>query len=81
MIDAHRPGATVSGAAFVPRERTTVSGRLAGDANAPVKIVEFADFQCPFCRRFATDIESLLVKEYVLPAFGGTVYLRTSSSG
>ena len=23
-----------------------------GDPNAPIKIVEFADFQCPFCERF-----------------------------
>lgn len=25
---------------------------LRGDPNAPVKIVEYADFECPFCKRF-----------------------------
>ena len=29
-------------------------GYLLGDPNAPVQILEFADFQCPACERFAT---------------------------
>jgi protein-disulfide isomerase len=28
------------------------AGVLVGDSAAPVKVVEFADFECPFCRRF-----------------------------
>jgi len=31
-------------------ERLVGSGRLVGSRNAPLKIVEFADFQCPACR-------------------------------
>jgi protein-disulfide isomerase len=36
-----------------------------GDPNAPIKIVEFADFQCPFCERFHKETEPLLRQYYV----------------
>jgi protein-disulfide isomerase len=36
-----------------------------GDADAPVTVIEFADFQCPACGAFAATIEPGLVKDYV----------------
>ncbi len=36
-----------------------------GNANAPVKIIEFADFQCPFCKRYFDQNESSIIKDYV----------------
>lgn len=36
-----------------------------GNPNAKVTIVEWADFQCPFCERFFTDDEQQLKKDYV----------------
>ena len=36
-----------------------------GDPNAPIKIEEFADFQCPFCERFHRETEPLLRQYYV----------------
>jgi protein-disulfide isomerase len=36
-----------------------------GDPNAPIKIVEFADFQCPFCERFHKETEPLLKQYYI----------------
>ena len=65
MIYSNRPGASVSGAAYVPHERATVKGRVAGDPKAPVKIVAYEDFQCPFCQRFTRDTEPAIVKEYL----------------
>lgn len=37
-----------------------------GDAKkAKVQIVEYADFQCPFCEKWFTEIEQSLIKDYV----------------
>src|SRR5687768_2111951 len=43
----------------------TADGNTAGDPNAPIKIEEFADFQCPFCERFFEQTEPLLMQHYV----------------
>ncbi len=36
-----------------------------GNANAPVTVIEFSDFQCPFCTRWHTDSWAQLKSEYV----------------
>jgi protein-disulfide isomerase len=36
-----------------------------GDPNAPIKIEEFADFQCPYCNRFHQEVEPLLKQYYI----------------
>jgi protein-disulfide isomerase len=36
-----------------------------GSPNAPVVVVEYADFQCPYCKQFAVGPEQQLRKEYV----------------
>jgi protein-disulfide isomerase len=38
-----------------------------GDAEAPVTIVVYTDFQCPFCARFARDTLPILRERYVEP--------------
>jgi protein-disulfide isomerase len=40
-------------------------GNTMGDPNAPIKIEEFSDFQCPFCERFHQDTEPLLRQYYI----------------
>ena len=40
-------------------------GRVLGDPNAPVTVVEYADFQCPVCKRAAADLLPQIEQEYV----------------
>jgi len=42
-----------------PRVEVTADGPAHGPADAPVTIVEFSDFQCPFCSRVIPTIEQV----------------------
>lgn len=44
-----------------------------GDPNAPVKIQEWSDYQCPVCAQWSTNEESKLVEQYVN---SGQVYVE-----
>jgi protein-disulfide isomerase len=39
--------------------------RALGDPNAPVLMVEFTDFECPFCKRFVEETRPLIVERFV----------------
>ena len=45
------------------RKKIALSGEFKGAADALVTIVEFSDFQCPFCRRVNPTLERLM-KDY-----------------
>ncbi len=63
---AGAPGAAAPAAPTGPVNITLPSGApMIGDANAKVTIVEFADFQCPFCGRFFTDTLPDLKTKYI----------------
>lgn len=38
---------------------------ILGDANAPVTVIEYADYQCPFCERFFAQTEPSIKNDYV----------------
>ena len=44
---------------------TTYHDNTMGDPNAPIKVEEFSDFQCPFCEKFHNETEALLRQYYV----------------
>ena len=48
-----------------PGVHPNASDNSMGDPNAPIKIEEFSDFQCPFCERFHQETEPLLRQYYI----------------
>jgi protein-disulfide isomerase len=42
-------------------------GITLGDPKAPVRVVEFADLQCPFCRNYSQALFPSVVRDYVRP--------------
>lgn len=47
------------------RARYMADDNSMGNPNAPIQIVEYSDFQCPFCERYYTDTEPLLEQYYI----------------
>lgn len=45
--------------------RTITAENTMGDPNAPVKIVEYSDFQCPACKAWTDQTEASLIEKYV----------------
>ena len=61
-----------------PNPRPQANNNAMGDPNAPVTIMEFFDFQCPYCRNFWKQTEGQIVDEYVKT---GKVYFISRSMG
>lgn len=65
-------------AAAKSHERPMVNDNAMGDPNAPIKIEEFSDYQCPYCARFFEETESQIAATYVAT---GKVYFVYRSFG
>lgn len=49
----------------VVQENTNINAPTLGDANAPVTIVEYGHFKCPFCNRFFRETEPQIAEKYI----------------
>ncbi len=60
------PRAARNNSAFKPQE-VTLNKKVPfkGDRDAPITILEFSDYQCPFCRRHANDTLPTLTEKYI----------------
>jgi protein-disulfide isomerase len=69
----NRPEAAQKAAGPIPGQKESAEmlagipqkGIYLGKANAPLRLVEFADLQCPFCREYALQTMPQLVQDYV----------------
>jgi protein-disulfide isomerase len=58
--------------------RPNANGNSMGDPNAPIQIIEFGDYQCPYCEQFHAETEPLLVESFIEK---GIVYFTYRSAG
>ena len=58
--------------------RPAADRNTTGDPNAPVKLVEFSDYQCPFCKDFWKQTEQQIMDAYVKT---GKVQFTARSAG
>jgi protein-disulfide isomerase len=71
-----RPAAAIQTVAANPRPQADANHM--GDPDAPVSIVEYSDYQCPFCERFSSLTEPSIMEQYVST---GKVYFTYRSAG
>ncbi|MGH7175446.1 MAG: DsbA family protein [Minisyncoccia bacterium] len=57
-------GTTPTQAVNIKNVKTTDEPYI-GDANAPVTIAEWSDYQCPFCKQFESDTLPQIIQNYV----------------
>lgn len=52
-------------ATITSSEKPNANGLNMGNPNASVKVIEFADFQCPYCQLYWQDVEPTIIKDYI----------------
>jgi protein-disulfide isomerase len=68
VIAASAPARPAGAQQEAPQTRAlkrAAESRMKGEQNAPVLVYEIADFQCPYCARFAVDVFPQLDSAYV----------------
>lgn len=59
------PGVAAQPTEVIPTEMSVDDDPMIGSKDAPVTIVEFTDYECPFCKSFYTGAYVQIKKEYI----------------
>ncbi|MGH8106685.1 MAG: thioredoxin domain-containing protein, partial [Arenimonas sp.] len=62
LVERLRKDQPVKVMLVAPRFEVAATGPSRGPANAPVTIVEFSDYQCPYCKRAESSVKEVLEK-------------------
>ena len=65
LLGQQRQAQAARGAPVGPVRTSVADAPSLGRADAPVTIVEFSDYQCPFCQRFFATTLPAIKKEYI----------------
>ncbi len=57
--------AAAAAAPALETAKVSAAGYALGNKDAPLTLVEFTDYQCPFCRQFHNTVFAHLKKEYI----------------
>jgi len=63
--DAPPPLAATAADTTQGQDRDLIGARSKGKADAPLTVIEMSDFQCPYCRQFATETFPAIDREFV----------------
>jgi len=58
--NANQPTAQPAGGSASSMKPVSADDHILGDPNAPVKMVEFSDLECPFCKEFQATLHQVL---------------------
>jgi protein-disulfide isomerase len=65
ILEAQKTPPTQQPPAEEPAEISDGDDAVLGDINAPITIIEYSDYQCPFCGRFWSDTLPLIKENYI----------------
>jgi protein-disulfide isomerase len=75
QLSAHRGASQPAPTAAVPGAGATAAllkgipqhGNVLGSPNAPIRLIEYADPQCPYCAEYTLNVMPTLIRDYVRP--------------
>lgn len=65
LVRGQQPAAAARAEAALPETVDINGDRIRGDRNAPIAIIEYSDYECPFCARYVSNTYPQIEKEYI----------------